>query len=391
MSTSGTLYGNQSSPKKTRGTSRQVTSGGNDLQKLPDVSKTNPTGVRKKGSNSEAPDAEGKGVTGLLSGWFTRTNKTDSPAAGSSDCEAQTKGRVKAVSKWSKIRSSVQVANAMTSAYTKRRNRKMSQLDRQDSWLKRFSTRHGGTAVQQTESEGDDDSDQVTRRVSPEEEHHRFVVNPDENFMFYWLVLVTIAVLYNLWTCIAREAFQDLTEGYYFIWLGFDILCDILYLCDVFVQLRTGYLERGLIVFDSAKLAKHYIYSRYFVLDLLSLVPLDFLQFILGIHPMLRFPRFLKVYRSYRFVYMVETRTIYPNLWRVANLSHVLFLGAHWFAAFYFMISKAEGFTGAWAYPPPEGEYASVTRKYLKSLYWSTLTLTTIGDLPLPRGGGYIE
>ena len=84
-------------------------------------------------------------------------------------------------------------------------------------------------------------------------------------------------------------------------------------------------------------------------------------------------------------MYMVETRTMYPNLTRVANLSHLLFLGAHWFAAFYYMISESEGFQGEWAYPTPTGELASVTRKYLKSLYWSTLTLTTIGDLPPPE------
>ena len=117
---------------------------------------------------------------------------------------------------------------------------------------------------------------------------------------------------------------------------------------------------------------------------LMALLPLDVLQFAVGIHPILRFPRFLKAYRAYRFSYMVETRTGYPNTWRVANLSHVLFLGSHWFAAFYYMISEAEGFHGSWGYPEPVGEFASVTRKYLKCLYWSTLTLTTIGDLPPP-------
>jgi len=42
----------------------------------------------------------------------------------------------------------------------------------------------------------------------------RFVVNPDENFMFYWLAVNTAAVLYNLWTCIAREAFREIYIGW---------------------------------------------------------------------------------------------------------------------------------------------------------------------------------
>lgn len=140
-----------------------------------------------------------------------------------------------------------------------------------------------------------------------------------------------------------------------------------------------------MMVYNWKKLASYYIKSRVFALDIASLLPLDLVQCSIGLHPIIRFPRFLKVYRYYRFVYMVETRTIYPNLWRVANLSHILFLGSHWFAAFYYMISEAEGFKGRWAYPMPKGDFASVTRKYLKSLYWSTLTLTTIGDLPPPE------
>lgn len=42
-------------------------------------------------------------------------------------------------------------------------------------------------------------------------------------------------------------------------------------------------------------------------------------------------------------------------------------------------------FQGDWVYPYRPGDYATLTRKYLGSLYWSTLTLTTIGDLPTPE------
>lgn len=94
--------------------------------------------------------------------------------------------------------------------------------------------------------------------------------------------------------------------------------------------------------------------------------------------------RFLKARRIYKFYYAVESRTAYPNLWRVANLIHVLLLLAHWFGCFYYMLSELEGFQGSWAYRHPESEESPLVRKYLGSVYWSTLTLTTIGDLATP-------
>lgn len=68
-----------------------------------------------------------------------------------------------------------------------------------------------------------------------------------------------------------------------------------MFLLDIVVQLRTGYLEQGLMVYDSKKLACHYLRSRAFLLDLAALCPLDLLQFRFGYQPLLRCPRFLKV------------------------------------------------------------------------------------------------
>ena len=229
-------------------------------------------------------------------------------------------------------------------------------------------------------STGEESSASAARRP-----HSHYIISPDGRFMFCWMTALTAAVLYNLWTCIAREAFPELRAGVEPLWFVADSLADLIYVADIAVQTRTGYLERGLVVYDLRRLARRYVRSRNFALDAACLLPLDLLQLRVGIHPLLRAPRFLKTYRLFRFVYMVETRAVFPNIWRVVNLSHVLFLGCHWFAAFYFLISKAGGFLGDWGYPTPVGDHAGVAKKYLRSLHWSTLTLTTIGDLPPPE------
>ncbi|XP_059160896.1 cyclic nucleotide-gated channel rod photoreceptor subunit alpha-like [Physella acuta] len=280
-------------------------------------------------------------------------------------------------SNWRRLRNTLKAANEMQS------NKKTKHaLNREDSFLRKFSTRNHQNVQNNSQST---DEDVPRAPCSSEKFNSRFVIQHDGNFMFYWLGVVTVSVLYNVWTPIARQAFKEIQEGCNACWYSFDSLFDIIYICDIIVQFRTGYLDQGLMVYDSKKLRQRYTKSKVIYVDFISLLPLDLLQFAIGEHhPMLRFPRFLKVYRTFRFLHMLESRTAYPNLIRVANLTHILFLGAHWFAAFYYMISEAEGFTGDWSYPKPVGEFANVNRKYLRSLFWSTLTLTTIGDLPPP-------
>ncbi|XP_061196738.1 cyclic nucleotide-gated channel rod photoreceptor subunit alpha-like [Saccostrea echinata] len=255
-------------------------------------------------------------------------------------------------------------------------------LNRDDSFLKKFSTRqpYRADSVGTIDEHLENNQSEVESRSK-----HLTVLQPDGNIMFYWLCILTLSILYNLWTCIAREAFREIQERNMMVWIGCDIFCDSIYVFDIFVQIRTGYLDKGIMVYNSKKLLMRYVRTKDLVLDLASLIPLDFLQFSIGVHPMLRFPRFLKVYRSFRFLHLLETRTHFPNFFRVANLTHILFLGSHWFASFYYMISEAEDFEGDWSYPKPVGQFATVTRKYLTSLFWSTLTLTTIGDLPPPE------
>ncbi|CAF0775118.1 unnamed protein product [Rotaria sordida] len=268
-------------------------------------------------------------------------------------------------------------------------------ITREDSFLRRFSNRYGYRGL------GKMDLAKRNLRLNIEKEepiksHYEFirrilrtcnyfVISTDEPFLFYWLLLLNIFVLYNLWFSIARQAFDQLQQDYSKIWEIMDYLADAIYFLDIFIQLRTGYLEQGLLVYNHYKLAMNYIRSSRFIFDIISLTPLDILQIKFGSIPILRFPRFLKVYRTFQLYYLQESRTIYPNTYRVLNLFHILLLLGHWLASFYFMVSKAEGFVGYWSYPKPIGNFSQLAKMYLRCLYWSTLTLTTIGDLPPPE------
>ncbi|VDK87880.1 unnamed protein product [Dibothriocephalus latus] len=201
-----------------------------------------------------------------------------------------------------------------------------------------------------------------------------------------WLGIVTLATVYNLWSTILRQAFaEEVQVGRALVWIIIDGLADFIYVMDIVVQFRTSYLEKGLVVKNSRKIAQHYVWTKAFFLDFLALLPLDLIQLFIGVQPLLRFPRFLKCGRAWDWKVMVENRTSYPNAWRVFTLIHILFLGCHWFASFYYLISEYDGFEEDWGYPAPNTPVLrSLSMKYLQSFYWATLTLTTIGDINAP-------
>nr|XP_031297004.1 cyclic nucleotide-gated cation channel alpha-3 isoform X2 [Camelus dromedarius] len=213
------------------------------------------------------------------------------------------------------------------------------------------------------------------------------VVDPSSNMYYHWLTIIATPVFYNWCLLVCRACFDELQSEHLMLWLVLDYSADVLYGLDVLVRARTGFLEQGLMVTDADRLWKHYTKTLHFKLDMLSLVPTDLAYFKLGMNcPELRFNRLLKLARLFEFFDRTETRTNYPNMFRIGNLVLYILIIIHWNACIYFAISKFIGFgTDSWVYPNVSiPEYGRLSRKYIYSLYWSTLTLTTIGETPPP-------
>ncbi|XP_020319574.1 cyclic nucleotide-gated cation channel-like [Oncorhynchus tshawytscha] len=214
-----------------------------------------------------------------------------------------------------------------------------------------------------------------------------FVVSPSDDMYYRWLFVIAIAVLYNWILIVARACFDKLQTSNYICWLVLDYLSDALYILDTCVRLRTGFLEQGLLVKDLSKLRDSYVRTFQFKLDVVSILPTDLAYISTGIHtPELRFNRLLRFPRMFEFFDRTETRTNYPNIFRICNLVLYILVIIHWNACIYFAISKSLGFgSDTWVYPNISNpEYGSLTRGYVYCLYWSTLTLTTIGEMPAP-------
>ncbi|KAB5546775.1 hypothetical protein PHYPO_G00075810 [Pangasianodon hypophthalmus] len=221
-----------------------------------------------------------------------------------------------------------------------------------------------------------------------EEPTEIYVIDPAGNMYYNWLFVITCPVMYNWVLIIARACFEELQHDYLIYWFITDFLADLVYLADMVFRTRTGYLEQGLLVKDEKKLRARYIESIQFKLDLISMIPTDICYLFVGInYPEIRMNKLFRVNRLFEFFQRTETRTNFPNVFRISNLVMYIVIIIHWNACLYYSFSKAIGFgADRFVYPDTtDPEFGRLVRKYAYSMYWSTLTLTTIGETPPPE------
>uniref|UniRef100_A0A8C6V0U8 Cyclic nucleotide gated channel subunit alpha 4 n=1 Tax=Neogobius melanostomus TaxID=47308 RepID=A0A8C6V0U8_9GOBI len=214
-----------------------------------------------------------------------------------------------------------------------------------------------------------------------------WVLDPADQFYYVWLHVIIFPIVYNWVIIILRTCFTAIALDYLPVWLTLDYLSDLMYVMDMIITLRTGYLEQGILVTDPSRLKKRYLRSKNFLRDVVSLLPTDFLYFAFGIQtPMLRINRLLRTPRLSEALDRMETRTSYPNTFRITKLMIYIFVLIHWNACLYFALSNYIGFgSDRWVYPNITNTvFAATRRQYFYCFWFSAQIFTTIGDTVLP-------
>ncbi|XP_060535248.1 cyclic nucleotide-gated cation channel subunit A isoform X2 [Cylas formicarius] len=234
-----------------------------------------------------------------------------------------------------------------------------------------------------------------------EESHQRscwgyqVVFDPSKRAHYTWLMVVSLAVLYNLIFVLGRAVFWELNNAVPSLWWSLDYVCDVIYILDTLVHAHEGYLEQGLLVKDPKKLRAHYFQSKSWKTDILAVLPTDVsylwwppyeCQIKVPCSVIVRLNRLFKLPRLLEWFERTETDTNYPNVFRICKVVLAILVLIHWNACLYFAISYAIGFgTDNWVYNLDGPKNSTLARQYIYSFYWSTLTLTTIGETPVPE------
>ncbi|XP_013783251.1 cyclic nucleotide-gated cation channel alpha-3-like [Limulus polyphemus] len=266
------------------------------------------------------------------------------------------------------------------------RKRHQRELERPDSFLQKFAIGDIADGHEKDKSKNNCERSYQTRT---------FVMDPTCNLHYHWLAVITLAVLYNTIFIIGRSVFWKLQNLQPVLWYLLDYVCDGIYVLDMVFQARTGYLHQGLLVRDAKRLFSNYMRSQHFKLDIFSLLPTDIMYCVLGVSCEQRVPcsvivrvnRLLRWHRMLEFFGRTETRTSFPYAFRIAKLIFYLLVIIHWNACIYFSVSYYIGFgSDSWVYKNvSEPKYSTFRHQYIYCFYWSTLTLTTIGEVPVPE------
>ncbi|XP_006799254.1 cyclic nucleotide-gated cation channel alpha-4 [Neolamprologus brichardi] len=199
---------------------------------------------------------------------------------------------------------------------------------------------------------------------------------------------MTLPIVYNWVIIILRTCFTMIALSYLPVWLTLDYVSDLMYMIDMIITLHTGYLDQGILVKDLIQLRKRYLRSKHFLWDLASILPFDFLYFAFGFKtPLVRINRLLRIPRLNEALDRMETRTSYPNTFRIAKLMIYIFVLIHWNTCLYFALSSSLGFgSDPWVYPNiTDTEFGSMRRQYFYCFWFSAQILTTVGDIPHPE------
>jgi len=161
------------------------------------------------------------------------------------------------------------------------------------------------------------------------------------------------------------------------------IVSSIVFSFDIIFNFRTAFYKKGVLVTDSKAIIKNY-WENNFKWDIIVLIT-DFLTLAI-IEDGIWHLKLLSIIRFKKLLDLMVRTEDFLNLSRAASAGLKLFklwgtivLVAHWIACFFYMIAFLQPEDVITWLEKKELNEASIPERYIAAIYWSILTMTTVG------------
>nr|AAQ16311.1 hyperpolarization-activated ion channel [Panulirus argus] len=213
-----------------------------------------------------------------------------------------------------------------------------------------------------------------------------WIIHPCSNFRFYWDLCMLFLLVANL--IILPVAISFFNDDLSTRWIAFNCLSDTIFLIDIVVNFRTGIKQQDnseQVILDPKLIARHYL-KTWFLLDLISSVPLDYIFLIfnkdfnesfqilqagralrilrlaklLSLVRLLRLSRLVRYVSQWEEVYVSSFLNMASVFMRIFNLISMMLLIGHWSGCLQFLVPMLQGF--------PSNSWVAINE--LQSSHW---------------------
>jgi len=227
-------------------------------------------------------------------------------------------------------------------------------------------------------------------------------ISPDNSYKMVWDISAAFFIVYEMILTPFKISFsiEDTT-----FMSNFEQIMDAYFLMDICLNFYTAYYDKGNVVYAKGAIAKNYL-KCWFWIDLVASFPYTqilpdedtvsssssssntgVLKHSASIVKLLRIFRFIKVVKLLRLAKLRRVLEIFQSYFTlpawildIFKVIMVVFTFAHWLGCIWHFLAVSEGtmYETTWLTKKGIADQSTYVQ-YVSSLYWATLTMTTVG------------
>ena len=222
----------------------------------------------------------------------------------------------------------------------------------------------------------------------------RRLIFPEHRHKMKWDLLVGVLIIFSVVTVPIRLGF-DLPNND-LLWLWTDWSVDALFLLDIFINFRTCYFDDRHVLVTSWKLISSHYVQTWFIVDILSTLPIDKLIGDGSQTRSLKLIRVIRLVRLFKLVKLLRQKgsqesdeivTVNPIVLKISKLLITLVFIAHFFGCFFAYLTlsdsnnyESDEYLSWWKTDGiPTDISENKSKVYLSAIYWAFTTMTTVG------------